>query len=120
MQYANQRMHGGTAVVSAQTLGELISRRRKELGLSQKELAVKILREEDNKSISPQYLNDIEHDRLTPSSENIIQQLAKVLEVEPDYLFYLAGTISAEYRKQPRSQAEVVDVLSAFRKSSSK
>ena len=107
-------------MVSAQTLGELISRRRKELGLSQKELAVKILREEDNKSISPQYLNDIEHDRRTPSSENIIQQLAKVLEVEPDYLFYLAGTISAEYRKQPRSQAEVVDVLSAFRKSSSK
>jgi len=110
-------MRGGTNMVSALTLGELISRRRKELGLSQKELAVQIRREEDDKSISPQYLNDIEHDRRTPSSDNIIRQLAKVLDVEPDYLFYLAGTIPAEYRKLPRSQDEVVGVLSAFRKS---
>jgi transcriptional regulator with XRE-family HTH domain len=107
-------------MVSALTLGELISSQRKALGLSQKELAVQILREEDGKPISPQYLNDIEHDRRTPSSDGIIRQIARILEVEADYLFFLAGTIPEEYRKQRRSQEEVVGVLSAFRKSSSR
>jgi len=42
------------------------------------------------------------------------------LDAEADYLFYLAGTIPQEYRNQPRSQEEVVGVLSAFRKSATR
>ena len=40
------------------TFGELISEGRKKKGLSQKELAAKVLKE-DGSAISPQYLNDI-------------------------------------------------------------
>jgi transcriptional regulator with XRE-family HTH domain len=103
-------------MTTARTLGELISNRRKHLGLSQKELSAQIIKEEDQKPISPQYLNDIEHDRRTPSSENIITQLAKTLEVQPDYLFFLAGAIPEELRNKPRSEAEVVNMFSAFRR----
>jgi len=103
-------------MTTATTLGELISNRRKKLGLSQKELSARILREEDQKPISPQYLNDIEHDRRTPSSDNIITQLAKNLDVNPEYLFFLVGSIPEEFRNKPRSEAEVVEMFSAFRR----
>ncbi|MCB1783974.1 MAG: helix-turn-helix transcriptional regulator [Alphaproteobacteria bacterium] len=48
------------------TFGGLISETRKGKGISQKELAAKILKE-DGEAIAPQYLNDIEHGRRTPS-----------------------------------------------------
>ncbi len=104
-------------MTTAKTLGELICNRRKELNLSQKELAIRILREEDNKPISPQYLNDIEHDRRTPSSDHLIRQFAIALDVEPDFLFFLAGAIPGELRSKPRTQEEVVQFFSAFRRS---
>ncbi len=103
--------------MTARTLGGLISSRRKALGLSQKELAALILREEEQNPISPQYLNDIEHDRRTPSSAYLIRQFAKVLKVEPDFLFFLAGSIPEELRQKPRTQEEVVQFFSAFRRS---
>ncbi len=43
------------------TFGTYISDRRKKMGLSQKQLSELIVREEGG-TISPQYLNDIEHD----------------------------------------------------------
>lgn len=96
------------------TFGSYISKRRKELGLSQKEVASKILREEDHKPISPQYLNDIERDRRNPTSSHLIQQVAAVLKEEADYLFYLAGTIPDELRSLPKKQA--VEIFKAFRR----
>ena len=48
-----------------------ISGVRKEKGLSQKQLAELVEREEGG-SISPQYLNDIEHDRRNPPSDHMI------------------------------------------------
>ena len=44
------------------TFGRAIVAARKAKGLSQKDLAALIHKEEDEGSISPQYLNDIEHD----------------------------------------------------------
>jgi transcriptional regulator with XRE-family HTH domain len=98
------------------TFGAHISARRKELGLSQKELAAIVLREEDHKPISPQYLNDIERDRRNPSSDFLIKQFAKALKDDADYLFFLAGTIPDELRKKPRSKEQVVEFFSAFRR----
>lgn len=48
-----------------ETFGKIVSAARKELGISQKDLAAKIVKE-DGETISPQYLNDIEHDRRNP------------------------------------------------------
>ena len=57
------------------TFGRIIADARKALGMSQKELAART-RKEGGGAISPQYLNDIEHDRRNPPSEYIIEQLA--------------------------------------------
>jgi transcriptional regulator with XRE-family HTH domain len=72
------------------TLGGVIAAKRKELGLSQKELATKI-RREDEEAISAQYLNDIERDRRSPSSDHMISQFASVLGLDADFLHYLNG-----------------------------
>ena len=81
------------------TFGRYIADARKKLQMSQKELASQILREEDDEPISPQYLNDIERDRRNPSSDHLIQQFAKVLKIDADYLNYLAGKLPEEIRR---------------------
>jgi hypothetical protein len=42
-------------------------------------------------AISPRYLNDIEHDRRSPSSDRMVQQFADALGIDRDWLYYLAG-----------------------------
>jgi hypothetical protein len=46
-----------------------------------KDLASRVLRE-DAEAISPQYLNDIEHDRRSPSSDRMVQQFADALGID--------------------------------------
>lgn len=88
------------------TFGNFIRETRKVAGLSQKQLAEMIEREEGG-SISPQYLNDIEHDRRSPSSDHMIQQLARTLKVSANYLSYLAGRVPAALRKANMTAAQV-------------
>ncbi len=71
------------------TFRRVVANTRKEKGLSQKELAARIKRE-DGAPISSQYLNDIEHDRRSPSSDQLVKQFAEVLDIDLDYLYYLA------------------------------
>jgi transcriptional regulator with XRE-family HTH domain len=105
--------------MSNDTFGSYVVRRRKDLGFSQKELASRILREEDQKPISPQYLNDIERDRRQPTSEHLIMEFARALKEEnADYLFYLAGTIPNELRSLPKER--VAEVFKAFRRPNNK
>jgi len=68
--------------------------------LSQKDLALKIRRDDGLGPISPQYLNDIEHDRRSPTAHHLIEQLAKALQFDVAYLSYLAG----QFPKEPRHQ----------------
>ena len=74
------------------TFGEIISEKRKKTGLSQKELAA-LVTKEDGKPISPQYLNDIERDRRNPPSEHLIEQFARVLSIALETLYYCAGEL---------------------------
>ena len=60
--------------------GQVISKARKEKGLTLKDLASMIFKE-DGKTISPQYLNDIEHNRRHPPGEYILEQLSMILEL---------------------------------------
>lgn len=99
------------------TFGPYIADARKALQMSQKELAARIRREEDDEPISPQYLNDIEHDRRSPSSDHLIQQFADVLKLKADYLHFLAGTIPDEIRRKNPSEREVEKAFMVFRKS---
>jgi transcriptional regulator with XRE-family HTH domain len=71
------------------SLGQFILDRRRELGLSGRELVAGI-KKSDGKPISIPYLVDLEHDRRKPSDE-VLVQMAKVLQVDSDLLYYLAG-----------------------------
>ena len=97
------------------TFGRAISKARKAKGWSLKDVASRI-RREDGQTISPQYLNDIEHDRRSPSSDHMVQQFAEVLKIERDWLYYLAGRFPEDVRRQRLSESEVVKRMVAFRR----
>lgn len=98
------------------TFGTYVSARRKELGISQKDLAAKIMREEDGKPISPQYLNDIERDRRQPSSDHMIDQFTNALQAEEDYMYFLAGKLPLDIRQDNPTPEVVVERFKAFRR----
>ena len=105
-----------TTKPQAVTFGAHIADARKNLKMSQKELAEKIFLEEENKAISPQYLNDIERDRRNPTSDHLIQQFAKVLKIDANYLHYLAGKVPDDIRRMNLSPDDVKAAFTAFRK----
>ena len=98
-----------------------VSERRKALGMSQRELAAKI-RKEDGQSISVQYLNDIEHGRRNPpSSEHLVGQFSEALQLDKDRLMMQAGYLPSDIvepiRELSRTDPEKAEVvLRAFRK----
>ncbi len=96
------------------TLGKVVSEARKAKEMSQKELAAAVVRE-DGVSISPQYLNDIEHDRRVPSSD-IAQQIASVLDLHPDYLLYLARRWPEDLPESASNPEQFEKAMMAFRK----
>lgn len=102
------------------TFGQAIAKARKAKGLSQKELAALIVKDEDGKAISPQYLNDIEHDRRSPTSDYLIRRFAKVLDEEEGYLFVLAGKIPEDLRRRAKDRDKIVEGFANFRKTITK
>ena len=88
------------------TFGRALAQARKDKKMSQKELAALIKREEGT-PISPQYLNDIEHDRRSPSSDHLVKQFAELLGIDLDYLYYLANRLPEDIRKSGLSPTEV-------------
>ena len=97
--------------------GKIISDARKGLGISQKDLAAKI-KKEDGETISAQYLNDIEHNRRNPPSEFIIQQLAKELKLNKDHLCLIAGTVPQDLQSaiSTAEPTKVEEAMKAFRR----
>jgi transcriptional regulator with XRE-family HTH domain len=102
------------------TFGQMISKARKAMSLSQKDLAGIILKEEDGTPISPQYLNDIEHDRRSPTSDHLIRQFAKALDLDEGLLFVLAGKIPDDIRRGIRNTERVTSAFLSFRTSVTK
>lgn len=96
------------------TLGKGIATARKAKGLSQKDLAA-LIKRDDGVAISPQYLNDIEHDRRSPSSDHLVKQFAKALKIDIDYLYYLADRLPEDIRKRHLSEQQVSELMMAFR-----
>ncbi len=97
------------------TFGQIVAEARKQTGLSQKDLAARIIKE-DGAPISPQYLNDIERDRRNPPSEYLIGEFASKLNLNPDYLYYVAGQMPQDLRDGSRRPEEVRRAFVAFRK----
>src|ERR1700731_4292031 len=102
------------------TFGTLISEARRAKGLSQKDLAAKV-KKEDGQAISAQYLNDIEHDRRHPPNEFLIVQFATLLKLDKDVLILAAGMIPQDLQKMATAQPEKMEqAFKAFRKAMKK
>lgn len=103
--------------IDMSSFGKAIAAARKLKGLNQKELAARIVKE-DGDPITPQYLNDIEHDRRSPSSDFLIKQFAKVLDIESDSLYALSGLLPESDRKLVKSATpdQVSSAFVAFRR----
>jgi transcriptional regulator with XRE-family HTH domain len=97
------------------TFGEIISEKRADIGLSQKELAAKILKK-DGQPISPQYLNDLERDRRNPPAEFLIEQFATVLAIPPEQLYYCAGVLAPDMKRANVDEDLIIEAYTAFRK----
>lgn len=97
------------------TFGQCIAESRKKAGLSQKDFA-ELLHKEDGASISPQYLNDIEHDRRNPPGEFLLCQISTVLNLSLDYLRYLSGTLPEDIKSISHKPEDIENAFKAFRK----
>lgn len=104
------KTEGGKVV----TLGKHIQQARKQNGLSQKQLAAQV-KKEDGSPISPQYLNDIEHDRRVPSP-HVIRQIANVLQENEEYLLFLADKWPEDLQENPPNQEEFRTAWALFRR----
>lgn len=102
--------------VDTSSFGRAISSARKELQMSQKDLARQILKEEDGEPITPQYLNDIEHDRRNPSSDHMVQQFASVLKISPNVLYLLASRLPGDIAKSKATPQQIDKAFTAFRR----
>ncbi len=98
----------------AKSLGQVIREARVKKELTQKELAAKV-KKEDGKPIAPQYLNDIEHDRRSPS-EVVARELAGKLDLEADYLIALSGSVPRDILEKGFNEGAVREAFSVFRK----
>ena len=73
------------------TLGQFIASRRKELGISQQEMAA-LLKNRDGKPLSSSYFNYLERDRGKPP-DYLLDQIAEVLKVSRDVLYFWAKRV---------------------------
>lgn len=96
------------------TFGQVITEARKKAGLTQKEVAER-LRRGDGRTVLPPYLNDLEHDRRYPPENEVIEQLAKILSLSPDVLYFYARRVPADVRRDA-DDIEVEAAYRAFRK----
>jgi len=94
--------------------GDIIQDARVKAKLKQKELAACIIKE-DGEHISAPYLNDIERNRRTPSSDHMIEQFSKVLKISPELLYYAAGKIPAWAYDYRVNEERVITAFEAFK-----
>ena len=94
--------------------GQIVAEARKRINLSQKDLAARV-RKEDGAPISPQYLNDIEHNRRNPPSEHILEQMAQELDLSVEYLLYFAGELPEDIRTSQASPPDPETIKAAYK-----
>jgi transcriptional regulator with XRE-family HTH domain len=103
----------------SKSFGEALAELRWSARLRQKELAALVLKE-DGRPISPQYVNDLEHDRRNPPSAFLIKQFAKALGVSPDYLYHCAGVLPEDLKNIQTSKESVIAAYKVFRRALNK
>lgn len=97
------------------TFGRTISEARKRANLSQRQLAARV-KKEDGRPISPQYLNDFERERRTPSSDHLIEQFATALGISEYLLYHQVGQVPRDLRTAETEDRKVVEAWTVFRR----
>jgi transcriptional regulator with XRE-family HTH domain len=101
------------------TFGKHIRRRRMELGISQRELASRI-KKENGFAISPQYLNDLELGRRYPPAQHLIEQFVRELQLDRDtwldYFLFLANDYPEDVKEGVESPDQFAAAMQAFRR----
>jgi transcriptional regulator with XRE-family HTH domain len=96
------------------TFGQVITEARKKAGLTQKEVAEQLLRE-DGRKVLPPFLNDLEHDRRYPPENGVIDELANILEMSADVLYFYAKRLPSDVTRDA-NDSQVEEAYRAFRK----
>lgn len=97
------------------SFGRTISEARKRVNLSQRQLAARVTKE-DGRPISPQYLNDFERERRTPSSDHLIEQFAEALGISEYVLYHQAGQVPRDLRTAEVEDERLVEAWTEFRR----
>ena len=98
-----------------ENFGQVIKRQRRELGLTQRDIAMRI-RFEDGRAISGPYLVELEHSTRRPPRAYLIEQFARALNLKADVLYFAAGRLPADLEGRDVSDALVVVAFQAFRR----
>jgi transcriptional regulator with XRE-family HTH domain len=93
--------------------GQVITEARKKAGLTQKEVAGRLKRE-DGRPVDPPYLNSLEHDHRYPPSDPMIEQLAQILGISADVLYFYANRLPGDIKREAENES-VQAAYQAFR-----
>lgn len=97
------------------TLGQFIARRRKDLGISQKEMAA-LLKNRDGGPLSSSYFNYLERDRGKPP-DYLLDQMADILKVGRDVLYFWAKRVPPDLEPGENvDPGRIVEAYQAFRR----
>jgi transcriptional regulator with XRE-family HTH domain len=96
------------------TFGQILREARKKAGLTQREVAAR-LRRQDGRPVDPPYLNAVEHDHRYPPDDLVIEQLAKIVGISTDVLYFYANRQPPDVKTEA-DQERVEAAFRAFRK----
>ena len=99
----------------AMTVGEIIATGRKRKGMTLKELAEQV-KKEDGEPISITYLNDVEHERRPAPSPYLLRQIADALHLSYEYLLFLARDLPEDLYDATATPEAVEAAFQAFRR----
>jgi transcriptional regulator with XRE-family HTH domain len=85
------------------TFGQVVTETRKRAGLTQKEVAER-LRREDGRPVDAPYLNAVEHARRRPPPNYLIEQLARIIGISAEVLLFRANHMPAEMEGDPEEE----------------
>ena len=102
------------AEIEMKTFGQVLREARKKSGITQRELAARLKRE-DGRPVDPPYLNAVEHDHRYPPEDSLIEQIAKIVGISADVLYFHANRQPPDVKTET-DEARLEAAYRAFRK----
>ena len=96
-------------------LGKVVSSLRLQRGLTRRQLVDRVRNDIGERGMSAQYLSDIESGRRTSISASLLTALARALDVDLNYLFFLAGKLSPDLQEVAIDQQSLQRAIEGFR-----